>query len=365
VIAAAARRALEGLLGPRVAFDAPLARYTSLGVGGPADALAAPESVDALAALVALAAAHALPLHVLGGGFNTLVLDGGLDGVAVRSGRLRALGVEPDGTTVRAEAGVSHSQIARLCIRRGLAGLEFGAGVPGTVGGWIAMNAGVPDAEVGAVVRDVETAAPRAMPVDPEGQALRAMPDDPEGQALRAMPDDPEGQALRAMPDDPEGQALRAMPVDPEGQALRAMRRTRTREEMGFAYRVARGLAPGEVVLAARFALRAAEPAAVRAAIERHLAHRRATQPLDQPSFGSVFKNPPGERAGRLVELAGLKGLRIGGAQISSVHANFIVNRGGATAADVLALMARAQEAVRERTGIALEPEVRIVGREA
>lgn len=303
MIGAATQAALTGLLGPRVAFDAPLARHTSLGVGGPADALAAPESADELAALVALVAEHGLQLHVLGGGFNTVVLDGGLDGVAVRTARLRALALEADGTTLRAEAGVSHSQVVRLCAQHGLAGLEFGAGVPGTVGGWIAMNAGVPDAEAGAVVRDVETAGPGAA------------------------------------------------------------RRTRPREEMGFVYRGARGLAAGEVVLAARFALRPAEPAAVRAAVERHLAHRRATQPIDQPSFGSVFKNPPGERAGRLVELAGLKGLRSGGAQISSVHANFIVNLGGATAADVLALIARAQDAVRERSGIALEPEVRIVGR--
>ena len=305
MIGAAARRALEDLLGPRVAFDVPLARHTSLGVGGPAEALAAPESADELAALVALAAEHALPLHVLGGGFNTVVLDGGIEGVTVRTHRLRALAVEPDGVTVRAEAGVSHAQITRLCAQRGLSGLAFGAGVPGTVGGWIAMNAGVPDAETGDVVEAVETAGPGAA------------------------------------------------------------RRTRTRAELDFVYRAARGLLPGEVVLAARFALRPADPAEVRAAIERHLAHRRATQPLDQPSFGSVFKNPPGERAGRLIELAGLKGLRIGGAQISSVHANFIVNLGGARAADVLALMERAQEAVRERTGIVLEPEVRIVGRPA
>jgi UDP-N-acetylmuramate dehydrogenase len=305
VIAAAARRALEELLGPRVAFDAPLARHTSLGVGGPADALASPESVDELAALVALATRLGLPLHVVGGGFNTVVLDGGLDGIALRTHRLRALALEADGTTVRAEAGVSHSQVVRLCVAHGLAGLEFGAGVPGTVGGWVVMNAGVPDAEAGAVVHDVEIVASDGT------------------------------------------------------------RRTRSRDEMRFVYRGARGLAAGEVVAAARFALRPADREAVRAAVERHLAHRRATQPIDQPSFGSVFKNPPGERAGRLVELAGLKGLRIGGAQISSVHANFIVNLGGATAADVLALMARAQDAVRERTGIALEPEVRIVGRAA
>ena len=305
MIAAEARAALAALLGPRVAFDAPLARHTSLGVGGPADALATPESIDELAALVALAGAHRLPLHVLGGGFNTLVLDGGLDGVVVRTARLRGLALEPDGTTLRAEAGVSHSQIVRLCVERGLAGLEFGAGVPGTVGGWIAMNAGVPEAEVGSAVRDVETAGPGAT------------------------------------------------------------RRTRSRGEMGFAYRAATGLEPGEIVLAARFALVPSEVALVRAAIDRHLAHRRATQPIDQPSFGSVWKNPPGEHAGRLIEAAGLKGLRSGGAQISPVHGNFIVNLGGATAADVLALMARAREAVQARSGVTLEPEVRIVGRPA
>ncbi len=303
MIAPETRRALEALLGSRVVFDAPLARHTSVGVGGPADALAVPQSLDELAALVALAAEHGFPLHVLGGGFNSVVLDGGLDGVVVRTQRLRALTLDADGVTLRAETGVSHSQVVRLCAERGLSGLEFGAGVPGSVGGWIAMNAGVPDAETGAVVRDVELAEPGAG------------------------------------------------------------RRVRSREEMDFVYRGARGLAPGAVVLAARFVLHPADRARVRAEIDRHLAHRRATQPVDQPSFGSVFKNPPGERAGQLVEAAGLKGLQIGGAQISPRHANFIVNRGGATAADVLALIARAQEAVRERTGIALEPEVRIVGR--
>jgi UDP-N-acetylmuramate dehydrogenase len=261
-----------------------------------------PESRDELAALVALAAAHGLPLHVLGGGFNTVVLDGGLDGIAVRTQPLRALSLEADGVTLRAESGVSHSQVVRLCAERGLSGLEFGAGVPGSVGGWIAMNAGVPDAETGAVVVEVELAEP-------------------------------------------------------------AGRRSVSREEMGFVYRGAGGLAPGAVVLAARFALRPAERADVRAEIDRHLAHRRATQPVDQPSFGSVFKNPPGVRAGQLLERAGVKGLQIGGAQISPRHANFIVNRGGATAADVLALIARAQAAVQEHAGIALEPEVRIVGR--
>jgi UDP-N-acetylmuramate dehydrogenase len=305
MITPAARQVLEALLGPRIAFDAPLARHTSLGVGGPADALAAPQSRDELAALVALAAEQSLPLRVLGGGFNTLVLDGGIDGIVVRTHRLRALTLDVDAGAVHAEAGVSHSQVVRLCAAQGLSGLEFGAGVPGTVGGWIAMNAGVPGAEIGDVVREVEVAGPGA------GRSVRS------------------------------------------------------REEMDFGYRAARGLAPGAVVLAARFALRSAERPQVRAEIDRHLAQRRATQPVDQPSFGSVFKNPSGAHAGALIDRAGLKGLQIGGAQISPRHANFIVNRGGATAADVLALIARAQAAVSDATGITLEPEVRIVGRPA
>jgi UDP-N-acetylmuramate dehydrogenase len=302
VTAAAARAALEALLGERVRFDAAVGRHTSLGVGGAADAIAAPASIEEVQALVALCAAHGIPLHVLGGGFNTLVRDAGIAGVVLRTHRLRALALEP-GSVLRAEAGVSHSQVTRLCVERGLAGLAFCAGIPGTVGGWIAMNAGVPSGEVGDRVLDVEVATP-------------------------------------------------------DGVA------TLPREALGFGYRRAAGLPAGGVVVAARLQLERASCDAVRGEVERHLAQRRATQPIDQPSCGSVFVNPPGEHAGRLIELAGLKGAVAGGAQISSVHANFIVNTGGASAADVLALIARAQRAVRAARGIALEPEVRIVGRE-
>jgi len=302
MIAAPARRVLEQALGTRVHFDAPLARHTSLGVGGPADALAAPESAAEIALCVELCADHAIPLAVLGGGFNTLVLDGGVEGLVLRTHRLRRL--VADATEVSAEAGVSHSQLTRLCVARGLTGLEFAAGIPGSAGGWIAMNAGVPGREIGDAVVEIEIAAP-------------------------------------------------------------AGRQRLGRDALGFGYRCAAGLPAGAVVLGARLALRAAESGAVRAEVDRHLAHRRATQPIDQPSFGSVWKNPPGEHAGRLIELAGLKGARAGGAEISSVHANFIVNRSGATAADVIALMGRAQAAVRERSGIELEAEVRILGRAA
>ena len=302
MIAAAARAALEKLLAERVRFDAPVGRFTSLGVGGPADALATPETEDEVVALVSLCAEHEIPLQTLGGGFNTLILDGGLAGLVLRTNRLRAIELDADGL-LHAEAGVSHSQVTRLCVERSFRGLEFGAGIPGTVGGWVAMNAGVPEREVGARVEEVVAATPEGGRVVAPRAALR------------------------------------------------------------FEYRSVLGLPPGSVILAARFQLEAGDRESMRAEIDRHLAHRRTTQPIDLPSCGSVFKNPPGEHAGRLIELAGLKGARCGGAQISSVHANFIVNDGSATAADVATLIQRAQESVREHSGIELVPEVRIIGR--
>ena len=303
MIARSARAELEEGLGDRVRFDAPLARFTSLRVGGPADALVTPESRGDLARLLAICARHRLPHLVLGAGFNTLALDGGVEGVVIQLGRLRGLDQRPGGL-LRAEAGVSHNQLVKFCIRHGFSGLEFGAGIPGTVGGWVAMNAGIPSREVKDVVREVEVMAP-------------------SGSRLRHL----------------------------ERGALR------------FVYRGLRGLAPGSVILSALFAVSFATPALVKAEVDRLLARRSQTQPLDVPSCGSVFKNPPGDYAGRLIEQAGLKGYRVGGAQISPVHANFIANLGGATAADVLALMHEAQARVLAQTGRRLIPEVRVIGR--
>ena len=303
MIGPAARDALAAALDGSVRFGVPLARYTSLRLGGPADALAAPGDRKELARTLALCRELELPVLVLGNGFNTLVRDGGVDGVVLRLHRFRALRRTPEGD-LAAEAGVTHATLTRHCVEHGLAGLEFGAGIPGTIGGWVAMNAGVPEREVKDALRGIELA-------DAAG-------------ARRCVP----------------------------------------REGLPFRYRSA-GLPAGAVVVAASFAVRDAEREAVRAEVERHLAKRARTQPLDIPSCGSVFKNPPGEFAGRLIEQAGLKGARVGGAEISPVHANFIVNRGGASGADVLALIELARTRVREDTGFELEPEVRIVGREA
>ncbi len=297
-----ARDALEETLGDRVRFDFPLARCTSLRVGGPVDALATPATREEIARTLAICAAHQIPHCVIGAGFNTLALDDRLEGVALQLGKLRRLEERPD-CSLRVEVGVSHSQLTNFCIERGLAGLEFGCGIPGTVGGWLAMNAGIPGREVKDVVQEIEV-------ISPTGREMRHIP----------------------------------------------------RSELRFTYRALRGLAPGSVILSALFSVTLSDSDSVRAEVDRLLAARSNSQPLNVPSCGSVFKNPPGDFAGRLVEAAGLKGRRLGGAEISPVHANFIANRGDATAADVLALIQEAQAAVWRTAGVRLIPEVRIIG---
>jgi UDP-N-acetylmuramate dehydrogenase len=303
VIAPAVQAELQELLGDGVRFGVPLARLTALRIGGPADALATPRDRRELAELLAFCTRRRIPCLLLGSGFNTLVRDAGVEGVVIRLDRFRRLEERPD-FSILAESGVSHASLTRFCRDRGLAGLEFGAGIPGTVGGWIAMNAGIGEREAKDVVREVEVMSPTGEHISHAGRA-----------------------SLR------------------------------------FTYRALRGLAPGSVILAVLFSVLASTPVAVQARIDELLERRRATQPLDVPSCGSVFKNPPGRYAGQLIEQAGLKGRRIGGAEISQLHANFIVNRDRASAADVLALIELARRTVGERTGIWLTPEVRIVGR--
>jgi UDP-N-acetylmuramate dehydrogenase len=303
MIEAAAREALEEAAGDAVRFDVPMSRFTSLGVGGPVDAMATPPDRPTLARVLRVCAFHRLPHAVIGKGFNSIVPDEGVAGVALRLSRFRKLEVRPD-RLLRSESGVSHHQITRFCQARGLAGLEFGAGIPGSVGGWISMNAGIGHREMKDVVSELEV-------MSPTGGRIRHL-----------------------------------------GRGL-----------LRFGYRALRGLASGSVILSALFEIAISTPAEVKAEVERLLAERASRQPLDLPSCGSVFKNPPGGFAGQLIEAAGLKGERIGGAQISTTHANFIVNTGGATASDVISLIAQARALVRFRTGIDLEPEVKILGR--
>jgi UDP-N-acetylmuramate dehydrogenase len=302
VISPALRAELGALLGERIRFDAALSRYTSLRVGGPAAAVAAPADRWELAALLRLCAARGLRHVAIGGGFNSLARDTGLDAVVIHLRHFRRLEERP-GYLLRADAGVSHSQVLNFCARRGFGGLEFAAGIPGTVGGWVAMNAGVPARDVSQVLVEVEV-------LSPCGRQRRHIP----------------------------------------------------REQLRLRYRELRGLAKGSLIVSALLAVTKRPAAEVRAEIERRLTERARKQPLDVPSCGSVFVNPRGDYAGRLIESVGLKGHRIGGAQISPVHANFIANLGGARAADVLELIALAQREVERATGIRLEREVRMMG---
>jgi len=305
VIPETARRELAQALGKQVRFDVPMSRHTSLRVGGPADALAVPNGRAELARLLEICARHELAHLVLGNGFNTLVRDGGIDGVVIQLSRFRSLEERPGGR-IRVEAGVSHSQLTRFCIERGLSGLEFGCGIPGTVGGWLAMNAGIAEREIGDATLEIEV-------------------------------------------------------MSPTGSTTTRL----ARERLEFRYRGLRGLAPGSVILLGLLEVVPTQPPVVKKEVDRLLARRGASQPLNVPSCGSVFKNPRGDYAGRLIEAAGLKGARVGDAEISELHANFIANRGRASAADVLQLIERARERVLSELGIELETEVHVVGRSA
>jgi UDP-N-acetylmuramate dehydrogenase len=291
---------LASRFGERALAAEPLARHTSYRIGGPADVLVRPDTPEELAVILREARSAAVPVTLLGGGSNILVGDGGIRGLVVKLGRgFRR--VEWRGTAAHAGAAVQIGKLARASVAHGLAGLEHAEGIPGTVGGALFMNAGAYGGDTASVVESVDG-------------------------------------------------------VDADGRLV-----TLHRDALAFAYRRAH-LPHGFVVAGVTFRLRQDDPAAVRERLECWREKRLASQPQGLPSAGSIFKNPSGDHAGRLIEGAGLKGRRVGGARFSEQHANFIVNDGGARAADVQALMAIAQRAVWERSGIWLEPEVRLVG---
>jgi UDP-N-acetylmuramate dehydrogenase len=282
----------------------PLARHTTWRVGGPAALFYRPADLEDLGAFLRTLD-RAMPVLWLGLGSNLLVRDGGFRGAVIATAKaLTGLAVHPDGA-VDAQAGVPCAQLAQTCARGGLAGGEFLAGVPGTVGGALAMNAGAHGGETWKLVAHVDV-------MDRAGAVHRRAPG-----------------------------------------------------AYAIGYRAVRGPAPDEWFVAARLRCVPADPAAVAARVRALLRRRAQTQPLRRANAGSVFRNPPGDYAARLIEAAGLKGRTRGGAQVSTLHANFIVNLGGATAADIEALIAEVRDAVHARSGIALEPEVRVVGEAA
>ena len=281
----------------------PMSSMTTLRLGGPADLLAEPRNDAEVRAVLAAAHEMGVPVTVVGHGSNLLVRDGGIRGLVVCLERsMRAIGMADDCLT--AEGGAMLAAVARAACESGLAGLAFAGGIPGTVGGGAVMNAGAYGGEMSQVVAEVA------------GFNLH-------------------------------------------GEPFRY-----SAEEMGFAHRTSR--LQGEAVLITRvtFRLQAGDPVTLTAEMAEYNRRRREKQPLDVPSAGSTFKRPQGGYASALIDSCGLKGLRVGGAQVSEKHAGFCVNLGG-TAADFLALMARVQQTVMREKGVALEPEVRIVGEDA
>jgi UDP-N-acetylenolpyruvoylglucosamine reductase len=278
----------------------PLARYTTIGTGGPARFFARPGTLEELHEALRFAAARRLPAESIGLGSNLLVHDDGVDAVVLKLGGTLAE-AHVEGTSLVAGGGAANAVCLHRARAAGLGGFEFASAIPGTVGGGVKMNAGA----YGIEWRDVLV---EAVVVDANG--------------------------------------VRTVPV----------------EELGLSYRHS-GLRPGEVVAEVRFRLQRSTAETVKARAAELLAQRKATQPTNKRTFGSVFKNPPvGPGAGRLIEDSGLKGFRIGGAVISPRHANFIENAGGAMSADCLGLMLEARRRVREQFGVMLEHEVRFLG---
>lgn len=296
-------RWLDGLQGDEVRRFEPLAPWCSVRVGGPAEAFVRPATAAGLERALRFAAESGVPLAILGGGANTLIGDRGVPGLTLK---LRAdyfpeeLERDGDGVRLTLNAGAATGRLVALMKQEGLVGAEFLAGVPGTIGGAAVMNAGTRQGECLSVVESLELATAEGL-----------------GWVHVAS------------------------------------------LQFGYRHTV---LPLGSVVTRVRFRLRRGDVEASARLMEADLAARRRTQPWGQPSFGSVFTNPPGRYAGALIEQAGLKGHRIGNAQISTLHANWIVNLGQATAKDVTALMALAQQRVHERSGVTLRPEVKRLG---
>lgn len=281
----------------------PLSRHASFRIGGPADLLALPRTVEELRRLVRLTRELELPLTVIGNGSNLLIRDGGLRGVVLKIAENMDR-IEFAGTRGRAQSGAPLAAVSRQAPRYALGGLEFAVGIPGTIGGGVMMNAGAYGGEMKDVVTSVTV-------VDEQGEV----------RVLKAG-------------------------------------------ELQFRYRSSLLQTRPWIVAEIEMALTPREPERALAQMAHNQYLRESKQPLAWPSAGSVFKRPPGRFVGPMVEELGLKGHRIGGAQVSPKHAGFIVNAGGATAADVLALIRHVREQVQDRFGVWLETEIRIIGEE-
>ena len=301
VAAQAAVDALAATLGSRAGRDVVLAQFTAMRVGGPADLLVVAESVDELLDAVGAAGRYGVPWRVLGAGCNVLVADHGLRGLVIIN---RAASVSFEQNGVRADAGTKLAPLARRTVNRAMAGLDWATGLPGTVGGAVVGNAGAFGGDVAGTLQS-------ATVLEPNGEIVE------RGNGWFAF--EYRSSRLKREPDS------------------------------------------GRVVLAATFGLEPADPGVLNARAEEVMRWRRSHHPLGA-TMGSTFKNPPGHYAGQLIEEAGLKGYRVGGAQVSEQHANFLVNTGDASAEDVLALIGHIRAEVERQSGVGLTLEIELLG---
>lgn len=282
--------------------DEPMSRHTSFRIGGPARRMVFPKTGEELSRVLRLAGECGAEVFLLGNGTNLLVADEGLDRVVVDTTKyLQKIELLEDGVTIRAEAGASLAAVAVFAWKNSLMGLEFAHGIPGSLGGAVVMNAGAYNGVMEQVVTRVTA----------------------------LMPD--------------------------------GVIRTLAAEELEFRYRHSVFSDCDAVVLSAELRLAPGDEAAIRAEMDNLMQRRRSSQPLEFPSAGSTFKRPVGHYAGALIEKNGFKGVRVGGAEVSEKHAGFVINRGGATCADVLALMEQIRKTIWEKDGVEIEPEVKII----
>lgn len=286
-----------------VRLQEPMSGHTSFKIGGPADILVLPESAAQLRKILQLVAVAAVPLTLLGNGSNVLVRDKGIRGIVVKLGNLLK-SFAAQGELLTFGAGYSLALAAHKAMECGRTGLEFAVGIPGSIGGAVYMNAGAYDGEMQNVVYSVDV-------MDRQG---------------------------------------REQVLDTEA--------------LGFGYRKTTLQNSGLIVTSVTLKMAAGDQAAIKARMEEFSKRRISKQPLEFPSAGSMFKRPPGYFAGTLIDQAGLKGYTVGGAQISTKHAGFVVNAGGATAADVLQLISDVQTKIRSSVGVDLQPEVLVIGEE-
>ena len=277
-----------------------LAPYTTMRTGGPAALFAEPRNAQQLARVHQWAQEKGLSLLILGNGSNLLIADSGFDGLVIHLGRALSE-VSVFANTLTAQAGASLAAAARTAAQASLTGLEFAAGIPGSIGGAVCMNAGAYGGEIAQVI-------------------------------------------------------VSARVLTPEGV------RTVSKDELSLGYRSSAVMQNGWVVLEATFELAPGSPDEIKATMADLAARRREKQPLQYPSCGSFFKRPVGYYAGALIEQAGLKGYRVGDAQVSEMHAGFVINRGHATSSEIYRLMQEVQCRVQAQFGVTLEPEVRLIG---